>query len=182
MTAGPRFIESVYLQARIHAIRSLEVEELGEALVRDARREAVDEQLVAPGHAGFGDLLLETRDRASLGGLEAREVVLGECASQVELALRPEAGEPPRERRGRERWIVESDDDSRSGAGAGVPREVRSGPNIRHRVLDDTARRSIERAGGRSGGYDERYEAGEEREASHERVASESSPRSPAMP
>ena len=75
-----------------------------------------------------------------------------------------EPGKPPRERRRRERRIVERDDDAH--AVAAVLREtgdVRRRAHLQQRLLDDVARRAVERSGGRPGNGDGSEERGEER-------------------
>jgi hypothetical protein len=81
--------------------------------------------------------------------------------------LRSEPGEPPREGCGRERWIVERDDDTRSSTAPA--RKVGCRADLRQCVLDDASRGAIKRARGRSGRGDDGDETGEKRETSHER-------------
>ena len=100
--------------ARIDAVRGLDLEEIRQPLVRARSRRSRSR---APGsdatHRCLGDLLADARDRPRLSGLEPAEVRRARTpTTTLSFAFGAEPGKPPRERRRRERRIVERDDDA----------------------------------------------------------------------
>jgi hypothetical protein len=140
--------------ARVDPLHGVGVEQLRQALVRKAHREAVDEHLIAPAHDRLGDLGADARDRPRLRGLETAQIRPREGRRQVQLRVPSEAGKPTRERGRGERLVVESDDDTDAVARARQAGDVGSGTHLLHRLGDDVTRRAVERAGGSPGDGD----------------------------
>ena len=88
---------------------------------------------------------------------------------RVELYVGAEAGEPPRERRGRERRVVECDDDAHAVVPVLSDARSRASGALRQRLLDDVARGAIQRSGGRPSNGDGSEKRSEKRQASHRR-------------
>ncbi len=150
--------------ARVDVADGFCVQELREFRVRHAHGEPVDEHLIAPAHLRLGNLLADARNRLCLSRFEASEVGARERRRQIELDVAAEARKATGERGGRERRVVECDDDAHAIAcvsrDAGV---VGRRLHLHQRLLDDVAGRAVERSRGCPGNGDGSEERDEER-------------------
>ncbi len=138
--------------ARIHLRRDPRIEELRQAGVGDAHREAVDEHLVPARHDRVGHRPVQVGDRSGLLRLERAQVRARERTPHVQLLPDPETGEPACVRGCRERRALELHDHPYAVA----PRatdvcEVGRGSDLQERLLDDALRRPVDGTGSRAG-------------------------------
>src|SRR5262249_301391 len=98
----------------IDVLGDVQAQELREAVVRHAYREAVQKDLVPARDDRLGNLRADGSDRPFLGRVESSQVRAGERRRDIQLASRAEAetGEPSRERGSSERRILQRHDHS----------------------------------------------------------------------